>query len=224
MNCYDLILDEDGNLHQVPVVKFSLARLKQAIKNNGDVDEAISSHLVYDNPYRIIAQKWYTQHSFVQTLDPSAAKTISREFDNEGNETATTLPNAYDIALAARTALEAEYPWLGNYRGVVGAPERPEYVIDIQTWKDANNIDREQFKTDRADKISKLTVTVDDMVFDADDQSVIGMGTRIQSMSDTDAKKWALANNTVAEVTKAQFLEAMRLGSDQITAHWFSPT
>ena len=79
---------------------------------------------------------------------------------------------------------------------------------------------RELFKKLRAEKIGKLTVEVDGLIFDGDELSTERMNQRIQIMSDTDTILWTLANNDVQEVTKTQLFNAFKLAVDEQSKLW----
>ena len=85
-----------------------------------------------------------------------------------------------------------------------------------------------QAKAERADAVSKITVTVDGMVFDGDETSQERMSRTItaavatgEDMSATTT--WVLADNTVAQPTIQQLARALRLAGEQQTALWTVP-
>lgn len=98
------------------------------------VDGAITLYLPTTDPAQVLADEWYHQHLLVQSLDPDEERLILVE---EGEED-VTIPNAYDLALEARTGLENNHPWLLAYRGEKTSVERPEFVIDVDGFKSSN--------------------------------------------------------------------------------------
>ena len=86
-----------------------------------------------------------------------------------------------------------------------------------------------QAKAERAEAVSKITVTVDGLTFDGDEASQTRMGRTIAAAvalgADLSAEKrtWVLADNSIAEVTIAQLAEALRRAGDAQTALWTVP-
>lgn len=84
-------------------------------------------------------------------------------------------------------------------------------------------------KAERAEAVSKLTVEVDGMRFDADEESQTRMGRTIAAAvalgADLSAEKrtWVLADNSIAEPTVKQLAEALRLAGDAQTELWVVP-
>lgn len=83
-------------------------------------------------------------------------------------------------------------------------------------------------KEERADAVSKLTVTVDGMVFDADETSQNRMsrvvaGAQALGIDQSTTQVWVLADNTVATPTVAQLAQALKLAGEAQTALWTVP-
>ena len=85
-----------------------------------------------------------------------------------------------------------------------------------------------QAKAERADAVSRITVTVDGMVFDGDETSQERMSRTItaavatgEDMSATTA--WVLADNTVAQVSIKQLARALRAAGEAQTQLWTVP-
>ena len=85
-----------------------------------------------------------------------------------------------------------------------------------------------QAKAERADAVSKITVTVDGMVFDGDERSQERMSRTItaavatgEDMSATTT--WVLADNTVAQVSITQLAQALRAAGEAQTELWTLP-
>lgn len=79
---------------------------------------------------------------------------------------------------------------------------------------------RERFKSKRAENVASIAVEVDGLVFDGDEQSQQRMVRAILLMTDSDTQRWVLANNAVANVTKAQLTQACLLAAAQQSDLW----
>ena len=84
-------------------------------------------------------------------------------------------------------------------------------------------------KAERAKAVSKLTVTVDGMVFDADETSQNRMSRVVAGAQalgvdlNTTTQIWVLADNTVATPTVAQLAQALKLAGEAQTVLWTKP-
>ena len=85
-----------------------------------------------------------------------------------------------------------------------------------------------QAKAERADAVSKITVTVDDMTFDGDEISQERMSRTItaavatgEDMSATTT--WVLADNSIKQVSIKQLAQALRAAGEQQTKLWTVP-
>lgn len=83
-------------------------------------------------------------------------------------------------------------------------------------------------KAERSAAVSKITVTVDGMVFDGDEVSQERMSRTItaavatgEDMSATTT--WVLADNTIAQPSIQQLAQALRAAGEQQTALWTAP-
>lgn len=76
----------------------------------------------------------------------------------------------------------------------------------------------------RAEYVSKIVVEVDGMSFDGDETSQDRMARSIVALNDdTETVQWVLADNSIAQVTKIQLKEALRLAGQAQTAIWANP-
>lgn len=88
---------------------------------------------------------------------------------------------------------------------------------------------RNAAKAERAEAVSKLTVTVDGMVFDADETSQNRMSRVVAGAQalgvdlNTTTQIWVLADNTVAMPTVAQLAQALKLAGEAMTSAWTVP-
>lgn len=112
-------------------------------------------------------------------------------------------------------------PLDGNRRfQVVAVPEpTPEEIAEQEL---------QQKKAERAEAVSKITVTVDGMEFDGDETAQDRMARAItmfqaNSLPADTVTPWVLADNTIAEVTVAQLSKALLLAGQAQTALWTIP-
>lgn len=78
-------------------------------------------------------------------------------------------------------------------------------------------------KAERAEFVSKIIVTVDDLQFDGDETSQDRMARSIVALNDGETVQWVLADNSIAQVTKEQLRQALRLAGEAQTAIWANP-
>lgn len=116
----------------------------------------------------------------------------------------------------------------GDYYEVVAIPKPPEPTPEeIAEREKAEAL--AQAKKERAEAVSKLTVTVDGMVFDADETSQNRMSRVVAGAQalgvglNTTTQIWVLADNTVATPTVAQLAQALKLAGEAQTALWTKP-
>lgn len=86
-----------------------------------------------------------------------------------------------------------------------------------------------QLKEQRASAVSKITVEVDGMVFDGDEESQTRMSRTISAAKAlgvdlaTTTRTWVLADNTIAYPTIYQLAQALLLAGEAQTALWTVP-
>ena len=140
-------------------------------------------------------------------------------------------PNTYKkYAEAAQWCNEYIYAHIedkGDYYEVVEDPRPPEPTPEEIAEREKAEV-LAQAKEERADAVSKLTVTVDGMVFDADETSQNRMsrvvaGAQALGIDQSTTQVWVLADNTVAQPTVAQLAQALRLAGQKQTALWTVP-
>ena len=86
----------------------------------------------------------------------------------------------------------------------------------------------EQKKALRAEAVSKITVTVDGMVFDGDEKAQDRMARAITMFQANNLPAdyqtdWVLADNTIAKVTVTQLSQALLLAGKEQTSLWTVP-
>jgi len=85
-----------------------------------------------------------------------------------------------------------------------------------------NTYSRTLFKADREFKVKALKVTIDGMVFDADEVSQGRIAIRIASLeSDDSTTRWALSDNSVALVQKSQLKRVLVVAGGLFDSLWF---
>lgn len=80
-----------------------------------------------------------------------------------------------------------------------------------------------QAKAERADAVSKIIVTVDGMAFDGDEESQQRVARSIIALEDGETMPWVLYDNTIAEVTKEQLKQVLRLAGQKQSELWVVP-
>lgn len=85
-----------------------------------------------------------------------------------------------------------------------------------------------QAKAERADAVSRITVTVDGLVFDGDETAQDRMARAITMFNANNLPAdyqtdWVLADNTIAKVTVTQLSQALLLAGQAQTALWTIP-
>ena len=78
-------------------------------------------------------------------------------------------------------------------------------------------------KKERTDYVSRIVVEVDGMRFDGDETSQDRMVRAAYALNDGETVQWVLADNTIAQVTKEQLRQALRLAGEAQTAIWANP-
>ena len=103
----------------------------------------------------------------------------------------------------------------GDYFEVVAIPEPTQEELDAQALAQA--------KAERAEAVSKIVVEVDGMQFDGDEVSQGRMARSAVAMNDDETIVWVLHDNSIAQVTKVQLLQALRLSGEEQTRLWTMP-
>ena len=93
-------------------------------------------------------------------------------------------------------------------------------ALPVITQEDLDKQAREVFKSNREEAVKNIKVEVDGMIFDGDEVSQDRMIREAFVMPDEETVDWVLANNSTAEVTKAQLIEAIRLAKAEQTRLW----
>jgi hypothetical protein len=78
-------------------------------------------------------------------------------------------------------------------------------------------------KAEREDYVKRIVVEVDGMMFDGDEISQDRMARSIIALDLGEKVQWVLADNTIAQVTRAQLREALRKAGTAQTAIWSDP-
>jgi len=104
-------------------------------------------------------------------------------------------------------------------RALPDEPVKPDYPTGDDIFAPYA---REVFKKTRAENVSKITVEVDGMVFDGDETSTARITKAIVALKPKETSTWVLANNDVVDVTKEQFIQALRKASIAQTQLWIN--
>lgn len=82
-------------------------------------------------------------------------------------------------------------------------------------------IDREVWKAARAGAVAAIKVTTAaGNTFDGDETSQGRMGRAVSCMGDGESVTWVLANNTIAQVSRAELVEALRMAGSEQSMLW----
>lgn len=105
-----------------------------------------------------------------------------------------------------------------------GERPSPEHVAQADgTWvipaKTEEQL-RAEWKQERAAAVAAITVEVDGMVFQGDETSQTRMSRSLSVMNDDETIRWVLADNTPAQVSKTQLIEALRLAGAEQARLW----
>ena len=80
-----------------------------------------------------------------------------------------------------------------------------------------------QAKAERAAAVSQIVVTVDGMQFDGDETSQERMARAVMVLADGETMPWVLYDDTIAQVTRAQLQQALKLACEAQAALWTVP-
>ena len=114
-----------------------------------------------------------------------------------------------------------------NPRVIMELGSLPEGITLTRPEKTEEEINAEKLlmaKSERADYVSKIVVEVDGMMFDGDETSQDRMARSVVALNDdTETVQWVLTDNTIAQVTRVQLKQALRLAGEAQTAIWANP-
>ena len=112
--------------------------------------------------------------------------------------------------------------YVSDYNGenLRGKEYDPKNDVWIDIVKTEDQLIKE-FQTQREINVSKITVEVDGMVFDGDEESTTRMLKPLAALiEETDTHLWVLHDNKIAYPTKAQFRKALTKAGQAQTALW----
>lgn len=96
---------------------------------------------------------------------------------------------------------------------------------DGAQWIPSPEAARDRFKSQRAEAVSQITVTIDGgMVFDGDERSQERMARAITALAADETTLWVLADNTAVTVTREQLRAALRAAGQTQTELWVMPS
>ena len=123
---------------------------------------------------------------------------------------------ALDLCVGGVVIKEVEPSAEGVRRFQIVAPPEP-------TAEELAAQELAQAKAERADAVSKIIVTVDGMKFDGDEESQQRVARSIIALEDGETMPWVLYDNTIAEVTKEQLKQVLRLAGQKQSELWVVP-
>lgn len=109
------------------------------------------------------------------------------------------------------------------------ALEQEAEQLANMTQEEKDSLELFLAKEERAQAVSNITVELDGMVFDGNEDSQSRMGRTIAAAValgldlETEKRTWVLADNSVVEVTIAQLAQVLKLAGDAQTALWIVP-
>ena len=130
-------------------------------------------------------------------------------------------PSVADWCNSNNAYIEEIEPQDGHRRFEVKAVPEP-------TPEEIAEQELQQKKAERAEAVSKITVTVDGMEFDGDETAQERMSRTVSiatanGMPMTTETTWVLADNTIAQVTLQQLAKACLLAGQKQTELWTVP-
>lgn len=111
-----------------------------------------------------------------------------------------------------------------SIREVEGQPQTYEcYQLPDPTAEEIAQQELNKAKAERANAVENITVEVDGMIFQGDETSQLRVARSIIALEDGETITWVLADDTIAQVTKAQLKEVLRKAGEKQTELWTKP-
>ncbi|WP_194709957.1 DUF4376 domain-containing protein [Pseudoalteromonas sp. S16_S37] len=229
--------DSAQQLFEQPSISYDDVLTKMALRHPQEqVEQALKAAIEQEQAAHVAAyQAWELEVVEVEAARQAAlAHNANLDADSDELIEVPELPAQPQLDLSLRRqCYRTEYVEVDLALTTEATPARTEYddealVAYIYPATHAHSeaqiaqVKRERFKQTRMQELAKLTVEVDGMEFDADELSQQRMARALVVMQDDESTSWILANNDVAQVSKAQLFEACKLASAQQTALWVS--
>ena len=96
----------------------------------------------------------------------------------------------------------------------------PEPLVPVRGADITNNYTRKAFKASRSEAVSNITVDVDGLVFDGDEDSQNRMLRAITVLVGKEEMPWTLADNSVVYVTQTTIKKALTLSGKAQSELW----
>lgn len=119
---------------------------------------------------------------------------------------------------------------LSNFESILkNKLKREQEALPKPTEEELKATKLAKLKAERSSAVAKLKVTVDNLVFDADEISQNRMSRVVAGAQalgvdlNTTTQIWVLADNTVAQPTVTQLAQALKLAGEAQTALWTKP-
>ena len=95
------------------------------------------------------------------------------------------------------------------------------YQTDIETATTIHNKHLKSYlKPKKVREVEKLLVTVDNIKFDADEDSQNRMMRNILTMDETDTVQWITSTDGIVNITKSQLEQALKLAVQNMSSVW----
>ena len=119
--------------------------------------------------------------------------------------------------------------WIDEIEAVNGKRRFQIVAMPEPTEEEKAAAELEKAKAERSEAVGKITVEVDGMVFDGDEDAQTRMGRTVAAATalgvdvDATSQTWVLADNSVAQPTIRQLANALKLAGEEQTKLWTVP-
>lgn len=90
----------------------------------------------------------------------------------------------------------------------------------VENANDAALAAWEAIKADRTEAVAQITVEIDGMVFDGDEESQTRMARAITGLEPNETQLWKLTDHSIVYPTREQLKAALRLAGEEQTRLW----
>lgn len=139
-----------------------------------------------------------------------------------GNLTDPVVRNQLGVVEISEPAPPEDYSESAYYR--TEQDEAPYVVYTRKSDEQIAAVALAKAKQERAQAVAGIIVTTTSgNSFDGHEDAQNRMARALLGLSDTDTMSWVLADNSIAQVTKAELQEALRLSGTAIAELWVKP-
>lgn len=153
-------------------------------------------------------------------INGKAFQSFPNEFAERVLASVSTLCEAFEARKKVREEVEREEREEADR---IKSEQKEAERLANMTEEEKAAHELEQAKTTRAEAVSKITVEVDGMVFDGDEESQQRVARSIIALEDGETMPWVLYDNTVAQVSKEQLKQVLRLSGQKQSELWVVP-